>query len=147
MERLMRIRGFAPATPCWVELASTDPARAQDFYAALFGWEPAGDRFRLDGRAVAGLTRVHTGQPAGWLTYLAAPDLDEAVRRVVAAGGYCLREPGDGHGGRAAVVADPAGAALGLWQAGGFSGVQTGGEPNAMTWPELLAADREGAVG
>jgi len=54
----MRIRGFAPATPCWVELASADPARAADFYAGLFGWEPAGDRFKLNGRAAAGLTRA-----------------------------------------------------------------------------------------
>ena len=57
----MRIRGFAPATPCWVELASAEPGRAQEFYASLFGWEPAGDRFKLDGRAVAGLTRTRPG--------------------------------------------------------------------------------------
>jgi hypothetical protein len=29
--RPMRIRGFTPATPCWVELVSVDPARAAEF--------------------------------------------------------------------------------------------------------------------
>jgi predicted enzyme related to lactoylglutathione lyase len=141
MERHMRIRGFAPSTPCWVELASTDPARAQDFYAGLFGWEPAGDRFRLDGRAVAGLTRARDDRPAGWLTYLAAPDLGAALEQVAAAGGRCLSWPSEGHGGRRAVVADRAGATLGLWQADGFAGAQAGGEPNTMAWPELLTDD------
>src|SRR3954454_2176776 len=137
----MRIRGFATATPCWVELASTDPARAQDFYAALFGWEPAGDRFRLVDRAVAGLIRSRDGRPDGWLTYLAAPDLDAALEQVAAAGGRCLSRPFEGHGGRAAIIADRGGAALGLWQANGFAGAQSGGEPNTMAWPELLTDD------
>ena len=134
----MRIRGFAPSTPCWVELASAEPGRAQEFYAALFGWEPAGDRFTLRGRPVAGLTRVRPGRPSGWLTYLAAPDLAAAVQRFAAAGGRCLSGPTDGRGGQGAVVADPAGATLGLWQAAGFGGAQMAGEPGTMAWPELL---------
>ena len=137
----MRIRGFAPATPCWVELASTDPGRAQDFYASLFGWEPAGDRFKLAGRAAAGLTRTRPGRPAGWLTYLAADDLGAAVQRFAAAGGRCLSGPMDGRGGQGAVVADPSGATLGLWQAAGFAGAQVAGEPGTMAWPELLTDD------
>ena len=137
----MRIRGFATASPCWVELASADPARAQDFYAGLFGWEPAGDRFRLDDRAVAGLTRARDDRPAGWLTYLAAPDLDAALEQVAAAGGRCLSWPAAGHGGRAAIIADRGGAALGLWQAEDFNGAQLGGEHGTMSWPELLTDD------
>ena len=137
----MRIRGFAPSTPCWVELASTDPARAQDFYAALFEWEPAGDRFRLDGRAVAGLTRSGAGRAPGWLTYLAEADLRAALERVATAGGQCLSDPAPGHGGQFAIIADRGGATLGLWSADGFAGAQAAGEPNAMAWPELLTDD------
>jgi predicted enzyme related to lactoylglutathione lyase len=138
MERHMRIRGFAPATPCWVELAGTDPARAGNFYARLFGWEPAGDQFRLGGRTVAGLTRVHADRPAGWLTYLASTDLDTTLEQVASAGGQCLSRPADGHYGRAAIVADRGGAALGLWQG---AGAQSAGEPNTMSWPELVTDD------
>ena len=142
----MRIRGYAPATPCWVELASIDPGRAQDFYAGLFRWEPAGDRFRLDGRAVAGLTRSGIGRPGGWLTYFATPDVEAAVRRVASAGGWCLSRPADAHGGRSAIVSDTGGAAFGLWQAGDFAGAQTAGEPHTMTWPELVTEDHRLAV-
>ena len=134
----MRIRGFAPGTPCWVELASAAPGRTQDFYAALFGWEPAGDRFTLDGRAVAGLTRHRPGRPAGWLSYLSVPDITAAVERFTAAGGRCLADPAPGRGGRGAIVADPVGAVLGLWQPDDFAGAQAAGEPGTMAWPELL---------
>jgi uncharacterized protein len=137
----MRIRGFATATPCWVELASADPARAQNFYAGLFGWEPAGDRFRLDDRAVAGLVRARNDRPAGWLTYLSAPDLNATLAQVTAAGGRCLSRPADAHGGRAAIIADRGGATLGLWAPEDFNGAQAGGEPGTMSWPELLTDD------
>jgi predicted enzyme related to lactoylglutathione lyase len=141
----MRIRGFAPATPCWVELASVEPAHAAEFYAGLFGWEPAGDRFKLGGRAAAGLTRARADRPAGWLTYLAENDLAAAIARVEAAGGRCLSGPAEGHGGRSAIIADASGATLGLWQHAGFTGAQVAGEPGTMTWPELLT-DNPGAA-
>lgn len=137
----MRIRGFAPATPCWVELASPEPGRAQEFYASLFGWEPAGDRFKLRGRAVAGLTRTRPGRPAGWLTYLAVDDMGAAMHRFAAAGGRCLTGPTAGRGGCGAVVADPSGATLGLWQASDFAGAEMAGEAGTMAWPELLTGD------
>ncbi|MDT5041924.1 MAG: uncharacterized protein QOE51_2909 [Actinoplanes sp.] len=142
----MRIRGFAPATPCWVELASVEPAYAAEFYAGLFGWEPAGDRFKLDGRAVAGLTRARADRPAGWLSYLATDDLEATVERVVRSGGRCVSPPAEGHGGRSAIIADPAGATLGLWQQAGFTGAQVAGEPGTMTWPELLTDDPATAI-
>jgi predicted enzyme related to lactoylglutathione lyase len=147
MEREMRIRGFAPSTPCWVELASADPGRTQNFYASLFGWEPAGDRFLRNGRAVAGLTRARPGRPAGWLTYLATGDLGAAVQRFATAGGRCLSGPAAARGGRGAVVADPAGATLGLWEADDFGGAQVAGEPGTMDWPDLLTADADAAAG
>jgi predicted enzyme related to lactoylglutathione lyase len=137
----MRIRGFAPATPCWVELASEEPGRAQEFYASLFGWDPAGDRFRWRGGAGAGLPRTRPGPPAGWLTYFAAEDLGRAVHRFAAAGGRCLSGPTAGRGGQGAVVADPSGATLGLWQASEFAGAEMAGEAGSMAWPELMTDD------
>ncbi len=29
---------YAPGTPSWVDLASTDADRAKEFYSGLFGW-------------------------------------------------------------------------------------------------------------
>ena len=142
----MRIRGYAPSTPCWVELASGDPARAAQFYAELFRWEPAGHRFRLGGRVVAGMTRSRADRPDGWLAYLNTPDLEYTLEQVALAGGRCLSHPADAHGGRQAVITDPAGAILGLWQPDGFAGAQAAGEPGTMSWPELLTDDASGAA-
>ncbi|KUL39778.1 bleomycin resistance protein [Actinoplanes awajinensis subsp. mycoplanecinus] len=141
MERHMRIRGYAPLTPNWVELASADPARAAQFYGELFGWESAGDRFKLNGRAVAGLTRSGADRPDGWLTHLSTPDLEDTLEQVALAGGTCVSHPADAHGGRRAIVADPAGALIGLWEPTDFAGAQAGGEPGTMSWPELITDD------
>nr|WP_157410965.1 VOC family protein [Actinoplanes sp. NBRC 101535] len=142
----MRIRGYAPLTPCWVELASADPARASQFYAELFGWESAGDRFKLGGRAVAGLTRSGPDRPEGWLTHLSAPDLEEALEQVALSGGHLLSHPAEAHGGRRAIIADPSGAVLGLWEPREFGGSQARDEPGTMSWPELITDDANTAA-
>jgi hypothetical protein len=142
----MRIRGFAPSTPCWVELATTDPRRAAAFYADLFGWEVEGDRFMLDGRAVAGIVRSRPDRPEGWVTYLAAPDLEGTTERVRSAYGRVLTRPEERPGARSVIVADSNGAVFGLWQAAGFAGAQLRGEPRTMAWSDLLTDDMAGAT-
>jgi predicted enzyme related to lactoylglutathione lyase len=137
----MRIRGFAPSTPCWVELTSADPARAAGFYADLFGWDIDGDRFLLDGRAVAGIARNRPDRPDGWTTYLATPDLEATAERIEAARGRNLTRPEERPGARSAIVADAAGGVFGLWQAAGFAGAQLRGEPGTMAWSDLLTDD------
>ena len=137
----MRIRGFAPSTPCWVELTTSDPDGAAGFYAGLFGWQLEGDRFLIDGRAVAGLGRSRPDRPTGWLTYLATPDLTTTTDRIVAAGGRALTWPEERPGACSAIVADASGAVFGLWQAAGFAGAQLRGEPGAMEWADLLSDD------
>ncbi|MFI5496144.1 VOC family protein [Actinoplanes sp. NPDC051859] len=142
----MRLRGFAPGTPCWVELASADPARSADFYTRLFGWETAGDRFTLGGEAVAGFTSVHAERPVGWMTYLTEHNVEASLLRVQEAGGSVVSPPADANGGRSAVIADPAGARLGIWEPRGFTGAQVGGEAGTMTFPELLSDDAVAAA-
>ncbi|GAA0511817.1 hypothetical protein Ade02nite_44520 [Paractinoplanes deccanensis] len=137
----MRIRGFAPSTPCWVELTTSNPDEAAGFYSGLFGWQLDGDRFTLDGRAVAGLSRNRSDRPEGWLTYLAAPDLEGTTERVTQAYGRALTWPEERDGARSAIVADGAGAVFGLWQAAGFAGMQVRGEPGTMAWSDLLTDD------
>jgi hypothetical protein len=137
----MRIRGFAPSTPCWVELTTADPDRAARFYAELFGWQIDGDRFLMDGRAVAGLAERAPGGPEGWLTYLATADIDEAAERLRAAYGTLLTTPSERPGARTSIVADAAGARFGLWEQAGFGGVELRGEPGTLAWPDLLTDD------
>ena len=65
-------------------------------------------------------------------------DVDEAVAAAAAAGGQVMLEPTDVFdAGRMAIIADPGGAALSLWEPGEHIGAGVTMEPNAMCWHEL----------
>ncbi|RCW40453.1 hypothetical protein DFQ14_111102 [Halopolyspora algeriensis] len=76
--------------PCWIELVTTDPEHAREFYAGLFGWtyeihrdRQAGDHviaFR-DGFPVASI-RTATRGPSEWRLFLATADITAAVTRA-----------------------------------------------------------------
>ncbi|WP_307873149.1 VOC family protein [Paractinoplanes ovalisporus] len=124
-----------------MELTASDPDDAAGFYAGLFGWQVEGDRFLLDGNAVAGIGRTRPERSEGWLTYLAAPDLQTTITDVTNAYGRQLTWPEERHGARTAVMADASGAMFGLWQAAGFAGAQLRGEPGTMEWSDLITDD------
>ncbi|MGI5246488.1 VOC family protein [Dactylosporangium sp. CA-139066] len=142
----MRVRGYAPATPCWSVLSSGDPAAAAEFYCGLFGWttEPTEDgatTFLLHGLAVAGLAASPSGRSA-WLTYISTADADATTATVAEAGGTVLQPPVDLAGrGRAALFSDPAGGVFGVWQRGRFAGAQVTNEPSSICWSETVTRD------
>lgn len=147
----MRIRGYAPGTPCWADVSSAGPEVSQDFYADLFGWEPrASDGytlFRLAGRTVAGLGPVGApGDVPAWLMYITTADVELTAKAVDAAGGRVLLSPvGMGEAGRTALFADPAGAVFAAWQPGIFRGAEVFNEPGALCWYGLTTPDPAGA--
>lgn len=124
----MTIRQNPPiGAPIWVDLMSSDVAKSTAFYSELFGWtaESAGEEFggyvnfALDGEQVAGMmvNDPAQGMPDVWSVYLHTPDADAAVAATRANGGEVFLEPHPvGTIGRFAVVADPAGAAVGMWE-------------------------------
>ena len=58
-----------------------------------------------------------------------------------------MSEPFDvGANGRTAVVTDPQGAAISLWEAKGLSGIGVEGEIGALCWTELATTDVAGAM-
>lgn len=140
-------------TPCWVDLMTDDPARADAFYGALFGWEIAdqGEEYGhyrialLEGRSVAAFGPKPPGMeqaPSVWTTYLAVADADKTVAKVSEAGGQVLMPPGDvGDAGRMAVVADPTGAVFSLWQAKENIGLQNVNVPGTVVWNEGMSRD------
>jgi uncharacterized protein len=150
------VTSYAAGTPCWVDLTTSDPDGARAFYASLFGWEleigPAETGYyaqaRVRGLPVAGIS----GQPkpdelpVAWMIYLAADDLDDAVKRVLENGGTVSMAPLEVMGqGRMAIAIDPTGAAFGLWQAGQHFGAALINEPGALCWSELGTRDLGGA--
>jgi len=149
---------YAPGTPSWVDLTTSDPAGAKEFYGGLFGWEAvdAGTveetggyaMFTLRGKQVAGVgPLMDPGQPSVWSTYVSTDDADAAVGRARDAGGQVIVEPMDVmDAGRMAFVAHPAGGYVGVWQPGRHIGAELVNEPGSLTWNQLHTRDKEGAA-
>jgi predicted enzyme related to lactoylglutathione lyase len=73
-------------------------------------------------------------------------DADEAADRVRSAGGEVLGEPFDvAAAGRMAIFADPAGAALRVWEAREHRGAAVVNEPGSLNFNDLRTRDLEGA--
>ncbi|HEV7450406.1 MAG TPA: VOC family protein [Pseudonocardiaceae bacterium] len=154
----MPTRDTAPiGVPCWVDLMTSDTERSRAFYCQLFGWtaeEPAEEfggyfNFTKDGVRVAGCMASRPGSevPEVWSVYLATDDARKTVDAAVANGGQVLVPAMDvGDLGTMAVVSDPGGAGLGLWQAGLHQGFGVHGELGAPSWFELHTRDYQVAV-
>ncbi len=152
---------YTEGTPNWVDLQTTDVDAAKAFYAGIFGWtfndQPMAEGgaysiAEIDGEGVAaiapqGPTLIENKVPPMWNTYIAVDDVDSAAAKVAGAGGQLLMEPFDVMAaGRMASVADPTGAAVGLWQASGHIGATLVNEPNTLTWNELTTNDIAAAL-
>jgi uncharacterized protein len=146
--------GYQHGVPCWVDTWQPDADAAVNFYKRLFGWEaedtmPAdvsGKHFmcRLGDRDVAAVaSRPEEAPPlTSWNTYVWVEDADATVAKVKDAGGSVLKEPFDAlDGGRIAIIADPSGAALGIWRPGAHGGAEAVNEPSAWAMSRLSTDD------
>src|SRR5688572_14374179 len=126
------IETHPPGSFAWIELATTNHAAAKTFYSSLFGWQPNDfpmgpnefyTMFKLDGRDAAaafGMTAQMQamGVPTHWALYVAVENADATVAKVKAAGGQVLKDAFDVFDfGRMAVLKDPTGAVISIWQA------------------------------
>jgi predicted enzyme related to lactoylglutathione lyase len=143
--------------PCWIDLYSSDTERAKDFYGRLFGWttmDPGPDYggyflFQRDGKVVAGCmgNDGEQGAPDAWTIYLHSDDADRTVEAAKAKGSPVYVEPMDvTQNGRMAMVADPGGAAVGIWEPREVSGFEVRGEVGTGSWFELHTDAYEDSV-
>jgi uncharacterized protein len=151
---------YAPGTFCWADLGTTDAAAAQEFYVGLFGWEaeplPAGEggvyvMFRLGGHDVAALYEMGDAErnqlSAHWSSYVSVEDVAAIAARAGELDATILAEPFDVmDSGRMAVLRDPTGAHLHLWQPGRHNGAGRVNEAGCMVWNELATPDVERAA-
>ena len=114
----------------WAELWTPDTKAAADFYRQVVGYElePVAvgnetyDVFRSGGKRQAGLVALDRPEIAPrWAPYVGVTDLRGILVRVWQAGGMVLREPAEidfaaAGANRVALIADPTGAALFLYQ-------------------------------
>jgi predicted enzyme related to lactoylglutathione lyase len=146
-----------PARFVWYELMTNDSGPATQFYTNVVGWtaqvtDMTGSDYTLlmaGATACGGLTAVPAeaasrGARPGWVGYVAVAELDDAVRRWAEQGGAVRRPPDDIPSvGRFAVVADPQGAVLLLFQPfGAPPGPELApGTPGRVAWHELATSD------
>jgi uncharacterized protein len=146
--------GYPPGVPCWVDTGQPDPEEAVRFYSGLFGWEfedrtPAGSPRRyfvakLHGRDVAAVGSQSDQPPPVpvWKMYVSVDSAEETAAKAREAGGSVLAEPFDlGDSGRMAVIADPEGAVLCLWQPKQHKGAQLVNEHATWNFNELNTRD------
>jgi uncharacterized protein len=118
----------APGEWLWSSLLGRDPAQEATFYKALFGYDvfdlPSDDdavhvilstddyaRASVNSLPSSGHRRPH------WLNFVRVMNATESSAKAVSLGGRVLVEPfEDRHGGKVTVIADPAGAPIGLME-------------------------------
>jgi predicted enzyme related to lactoylglutathione lyase len=151
---------YTPGTFSWVDLATTDAAAARSFYTALFGWETedtdAGDGSvyticRVGDDAVCALYEMsngvrRTGAPPCWTSYVTVDRVDDAVARARELGGALISDAFDVlDAGRMAVVEDPLGAAVAVWQPRARIGAERVNDVGCLCMNELATSDVDAA--
>ena len=135
----------------WHEHVSPDPKQAEDFYTQLFGWgtevfKPGEVDYAMissGGQSHGGFGKAMEGAPPPhWLSHIAVENLEETIEKVQRAGGRLAAGPFEmSEVGRMAVIADPQGAYVSLYQ----SDSEGPGPEGVFVWDELGTTDVDGA--
>jgi len=135
----------------WHEQVSSDPAKAEEFYTQLFGWgtevfKPGEIDYKMissGGQSHGGFSTAMEGAPPPhWLGHVRVEDVDETVEKATNASGKLVAGPFDmSEVGRMAIIVDPQGAFLGIYQPAGDGGESEG----VFVWDELGTTDADAA--
>jgi predicted enzyme related to lactoylglutathione lyase len=155
---MTEVTEYVPGTFCWMELATTDPPAAMEFYGRLFGWTPEDvplgldtiyTLLRLRGKEVGALYGMSgemtaKGIPPHWLSYVSVADVDGTSEKARTLGAKVARGPLDVLDvGRMSLIIDLRGAPFALWQRLKHAGAGLVNEPGTLCWNELLTDDTE----
>ena len=117
-----------PGIISWNELVTSDTAASEAFYCNLFGWTAHTSEalpgvkytcFMQGERPIGGMIGLapEEGAPTAWVNYVTVADVKAAVEKATSLGATIIKEitaiPGMG---TFAVLSDPQGATIGLWQ-------------------------------
>ena len=117
-----------PGVVSWNEYVARDATSAGKFYSELLGWEARdidmGDMtytmFHVGERPVSGMVtlpdELKEQVPSHWLSYVTVQDLDAAVEKATGLGAKVCKEITSLPMGRFAIITDPLGAVIGLWE-------------------------------
>ena len=134
----------------WHEQVSDDPKQAQDFYTPLFGWdtevyqhgEMTYTMISSDGQSHGGFAKAQEGAPPPhWLSHVHVENVDQTIEKAQNAGGRVAAGPFDMSEGRMAIIGDPQGAYISVYQPEGQAQASEG----VFVWDELGTNDADGA--
>ena len=143
----------------WFEYSSKDAPKAQAFYGELFGWktktiDAPGSQYTmiaLGDQTIGGYWPAPppgAPQHAQWISHLQVEDAAASAAKAKELGGQVMMEPMVvGDFGTFAVIKDPTGATLSLWQPEKHIGhADYLGKPGAFVWNELTTDDPDKAL-
>lgn len=121
---------YKPGQFCWNELATADVQAAKDFYGNVFGWKfidhemAQGGSYTMievDGKGIGGIWQIPVGMedqiPSQWISYVLVEDIENSVKEAENSGAFILQPVVQlGDFGALAVIKDPTGALVALWQ-------------------------------
>jgi len=110
-----------------VELNTTDPAKAKEFYSKLFNWQledvpmGPGQTYTMikPGEGTGGGMMKHPvpGAPSAWLAYVEVDDINASTQKAKALGATIMADVKEVMGmGWMSVLTDPTGAHIALWK-------------------------------
>lgn len=118
-----------PGSFCWNELMTSNIEKGKEFYKALFGWEIEDHDmenmtytlFKQGDKDVGGMMQIppqHEQEiPPHWMSYVCVENVDDSVKKAASLGATIKQPAMDvSNIGRLAVLQDPTGAHIALWQ-------------------------------
>ena len=141
----------------WHDLETSDRGAAKSFYTSIAPWktEPFDEAkdyemWTLDGEPIGGVSSLpaSSGRTPHWLPYVCVYDVDALARQAESLGGRVKVKPTEiPHVGGWAVIADPQGAPIGVFEPAesppGHEGEPAIGE---FSWHELATDDYKAAA-
>lgn len=113
---------------CWNELATPDAQKSKEFYSKVFGWQFKDHKMEhmtysvaeSDDKGFAGIWQIPEEQqkhiPPHWMAYIQVEDIHAAVSKAKQNGAKEVKEVTEIDMGRFAIICDPTGAHIALWE-------------------------------
>lgn len=140
-----------PGMFSWVDLSTYDVPAAKEFYGTLLGWRfedteiPGGGTYtmcRVGDDEVGAIAQATDRFPPSWNSYVTVLSADDAAAKARELGASVVVEPIDVmDAGRTATFADPAGAALCVWEPHESIGATRVNDLGCLMLNELHTAD------
>jgi len=120
---------MTPGQFCWNELATNNLQASKDFYGKVFGWKfidhSMGDTtytmIQLGDNNFGGIWSIPKDQehhiPPHWMSYILVKNLNESVKSAEKAGASIIKPATQaGEMGKFAIITDPVGAHIAMWE-------------------------------